>query len=165
MNIALPAIQASFRASATQTVGRRVLHLVPGRPPAYRRLFGRSVWAAEDLWDRGDPLYGRFDLVRGGPQCEPAHPCARGSGVGGALLVPTSLALVSVSYPREQVGRAIGIWSGFTSITAAVGPLLGGALAQHGSWRWVFLINVPVALVVLAVLVWWIRVRRNRLGR
>ena len=69
---------------------------------------------------------------------------ARGvQGVGGALLVPGSLALISANFSEDDRGRAIGTWSGFTSITAAVGPVLGGWFTQHGSWRWVFFINVP----------------------
>src|SRR5262249_20076156 len=77
---------------------------------------------------------------------------ARGlQGVGGALLVPNSLALISGSFPEEERGRAIGTWSGFTSITAAIGPVLGGWLVQHASWRWVFFLNVPLATIVLAI--------------
>jgi EmrB/QacA subfamily drug resistance transporter len=75
---------------------------------------------------------------------------ARGlQGIGGALLVPGSLALISVNFPPKQRGRAIGTWSGFTSITAAVGPVLGGWFTEHGSWRWVFFVNLPLGLVVL----------------
>ncbi len=75
---------------------------------------------------------------------------ARGlQGAGGALLVPGSLALISVNFPEDQRGRAIGTWSGFTSITAAIGPVLGGWFVQHGSWRWVFFINLPLGLAVL----------------
>lgn len=73
-------------------------------------------------------------------------------GVGGALLVPGSLALISASFPSQERGRAIGTWSGFTSITAAIGPLLGGWLVEHASWRWVFFINLPIALVVLLII-------------
>jgi EmrB/QacA subfamily drug resistance transporter len=75
-------------------------------------------------------------------------------GVGGALLVPGSLALISVNYPPEQRGRAIGTWSGFTSITAAIGPVLGGYLVQHASWRWAFFINLPLGAAVLAITLW-----------
>ena len=79
---------------------------------------------------------------------------ARGlQGIGGALLVPNSLALISGSFPDEERGRAIGTWSGFTSITAAIGPVLGGWLVQHASWRWAFFINVPFAAIVLAITV------------
>ena len=77
---------------------------------------------------------------------------ARGlEGVGGALLAPASLALIQASFASVDRAKAIGMWSGFTSVTAAVGPLLGGWLVDAASWRWVFLINVPLALVVLVV--------------
>jgi len=75
-------------------------------------------------------------------------------GVGGALLVPGSLAIISASFAKEQRGRAIGTWSGFTSITSALGPVLGGALVQYASWRWVFFINVPIAVITLSILFW-----------
>jgi EmrB/QacA subfamily drug resistance transporter len=75
---------------------------------------------------------------------------ARGiQGIGGALLVPGSLALISANFSEKDRGRAIGTWSGFTSITAAIGPVLGGWFTEHGSWRWVFFINVPIGLAVL----------------
>src|SRR5262249_14421965 len=70
-------------------------------------------------------------------------------GIGGALLVPGSLALISANFSEARRGRAIGTWSGFTSITAAIGPVLGGWLTEHGSWRWVFFINLPLGLAVL----------------
>src|SRR5712672_1876004 len=75
-------------------------------------------------------------------------------GVGAALLVPGSLAIISASFNEERRGRAIGTWSGFTAITAAIGPVLGGWLVQYGSWRWVFFINVPLAAIVLFLLFW-----------
>ena len=75
-------------------------------------------------------------------------------GIGGALLVPGSLALISASFESQQRGRAIGTWSGFTAITSVIGPVLGGWLVTYASWRWVFFINVPVAAMVLSVLFW-----------
>ena len=72
-------------------------------------------------------------------------------GVGAALLVPGSLALISASFDESTRGRAIGTWSGFSGITAAIGPLLGGWLVDH-SWRWAFFLNVPIAVVVLLLL-------------
>ena len=75
-------------------------------------------------------------------------------GVGGALLVPGSLAIISASFDSQQRGKAIGTWSGFTAITSALGPVLGGWLVQYASWRWVFFINVPMAIIVLIVLFW-----------
>ncbi len=73
-------------------------------------------------------------------------------GIGSALLVPGSLAIISASFGPEQRGRAIGTWSGATSITSALGPVLGGWLVQNASWRWVFFINVPLAVAVLIIL-------------
>src|SRR5579859_2290325 len=75
-------------------------------------------------------------------------------GIGGALLVPGSLAIIGAFFSSEQRGRAIGTWSGFTSITSALGPLLGGWLVQFASWRWVFYINLPIAAIVLLILFW-----------
>jgi EmrB/QacA subfamily drug resistance transporter len=72
-------------------------------------------------------------------------------GIGGALLIPGSLALLSASFDKEHRGRAIGTWSGFTAITAAFGPVLGGFLIDQGSWRYAFFLNVPLSLMVLAL--------------
>ncbi len=72
-------------------------------------------------------------------------------GIGGALLVPGSLSIISAAFPSTERGKAIGTWSGFTGITAAIGPVLGGWLIQHLSWRWVFFINLPIAAAVIAV--------------
>jgi MFS family permease len=70
-------------------------------------------------------------------------------GVGGALLVPGSLAIISAAYPAQQRSRAIGIWAGFSAITTALGPVLGGWLVDAVSWRAIFFINVPLALLTL----------------
>jgi len=72
-------------------------------------------------------------------------------GVGGALLTPGSLAILQASFRQEDRGRAIGAWSGFSGIAAVIGPLLGGWLVGLGSWRWVFLVNLPVAALVLVL--------------
>jgi MFS family permease len=77
------------------------------------------------------------------------------------LLVPGSLALISSNFTQERRGRAIGTWSGFTSITAAVGPVLGGWFIEHGSWRWAFFINVPLGLIVAALALWKIPESRS----
>lgn len=77
---------------------------------------------------------------------------ARGlQGVGGAMLVPESLALITASFDERQRGAAIGTWSGFLAATMAIGPLLGGWLVQSASWRYVFLINLPLALIVVLI--------------
>ena len=66
-------------------------------------------------------------------------------------MVPGSLAILSASFDETRRGKAIGTWSGFGSITAAVGPLLGGWLIDHASWRWVFFLNLPLAVAVIAI--------------
>jgi EmrB/QacA subfamily drug resistance transporter len=73
-------------------------------------------------------------------------------GIGGALLTPGSLALISAAYSGEARGRAIGLWSGFSALMSAAGPIIGGWLTQEFSWRYVFVINVPLAILVLVVL-------------
>src|SRR5690348_11927883 len=72
-------------------------------------------------------------------------------GFGAALLVPGSLAIISNSFSETERGRAIGTWSGFSAITTGAGPVLGGWLIEHVSWRAVFFINLPIAVVVVLI--------------
>jgi EmrB/QacA subfamily drug resistance transporter len=72
-------------------------------------------------------------------------------GFGAALLVPGSLAIISNSFSEQERGRAIGVWSGFSAITTGIGPVLGGWLIEHVSWRAVFFINLPLALAVILI--------------
>jgi EmrB/QacA subfamily drug resistance transporter len=72
-------------------------------------------------------------------------------GIGAALSIPGSLAIISAAFPAQERGAAIGTWSGFSAMTTALGPVLGGWLAQTFSWRAVFFINVPLAALVVAV--------------
>ena len=74
-------------------------------------------------------------------------------GIGGALLTPGSLALIQASFHPDDRARAVGLWSGFGGIGAAIGPFLGGWLVDGPGWRWVFLINVPMALVCAPIAV------------
>jgi EmrB/QacA subfamily drug resistance transporter len=77
---------------------------------------------------------------------------ARGvQGFGAALLVPGSLAIISNSFSEQERGRAIGVWSAFSAITTGIGPVLGGWLIEHVSWRAVFFINLPLAFVVVLI--------------
>jgi EmrB/QacA subfamily drug resistance transporter len=87
---------------------------------------------------------------------------ARGlQGVGGALLIPGSLSLLSASLDREKRGRAIGTWSGFTAITGAFGPVLGGFLIDHASWRYAFFLNLPLAVAVVILTFRFVPESRN----
>ncbi len=81
-------------------------------------------------------------------------------GVGAAMLVPGSLAIISASFSKKDRGRAIGTWSGFTSISGGLGPVLGGWLIENVSWRWIFFINLPLAAV--ALLIAWTHVPESR---
>ena len=88
-------------------------------------------------------------------------------GIGAALLVPGSLAIISASFAPEKRGRAIGTWSGFSAITTAIGPVLGGWLIENVSWRAVFFINLPLAAAVIAISLWHVPESRakNQTGR
>ena len=155
VNVALPALQSNLHATIND------LQWVV---ESYALFLTALLLTGGSLGD----LYGRRKIFAIGVLlftvasigCGVAHNigtliAARGlQGVGGALLVPNSLALISESFSREERGRAIGTWSGFTAITTAIGPVLGGWLVQHASWRWVFFINVPLALVVIALTIW-----------
>ena len=81
-------------------------------------------------------------------------------GIGGAMLVPGSLSIISASFEGEQRGKAIGTWAGLSGVTTALGPILGGFLVENVSWRAAFLINVPLAVAVL--LIAWRHVPESR---
>jgi EmrB/QacA subfamily drug resistance transporter len=155
VNVALPAIQAALNATL-----RDVQWVIE----SYALLLAALLLTGGALGD----IYGRRKVFAIGvvlfaaasawcglaPDVRHLIAARAVQGIGGALLIPGSLALISVSFPPAQRGRAIGTWSGFTSITAAIGPVLGGWLVQHGSWRWAFWINVPIAVIVLALTTW-----------
>jgi EmrB/QacA subfamily drug resistance transporter len=152
VNVALPALQTALNATVTD---------VQWVVEAYALFLAALLLVGGSLGD----LYGRrrvfvvgvalFAGASAGCGFAPDIRMlifARGlQGVGGALLVPGSLALISSSFCAEERGRAIGTWSGFTAMTAALGPVLGGWLIEHLSWRWVFFINVPLAALVVAI--------------
>ncbi|HVI57153.1 MAG TPA: MFS transporter [Luteibacter sp.] len=75
-------------------------------------------------------------------------------GAGAALLIPGSLSLITSAYPKERRGAAIGTWSAFSGITAAIGPVLGGFLVEHVSWHWAFLVNLPLGIALVAICYW-----------
>ncbi|HTV69814.1 MAG TPA: MFS transporter [Rhizobiaceae bacterium] len=84
-------------------------------------------------------------------------------GIGAALMVPGSLAIIAKAYPAKERGRAIGLWAAFSSLTTALGPFIGGVVLSLGAdwmWRLIFAINVPIGLVALAML--YLRVPRDK---
>src|SRR5689334_19633828 len=77
-------------------------------------------------------------------------------GVGGALLTPGSLAMIQGAFAHDDRAPAIGAWSGLTATAGAIGPFLGGGLVQYADWRWIFLINLPLAAVTVLIAVRWV---------
>jgi EmrB/QacA subfamily drug resistance transporter len=80
---------------------------------------------------------------------------ARGlQGVAGAILTPAGLAVIATTFRGEERGAAIGSWTAWTGVAFLIGPLIGGWLITHGSWRWVFLINIPIAIATCALVIY-----------
>src|SRR5438034_800523 len=163
VNVALPALQSALRANISDVqwvVESYALFLAAllliggslGDLYGRRKIFaaGVALFSVASAWCGLAPNIRQLIIARGF------------QGTGGALLVPGSLALISANFSQDERGRAIGTWSGFTSITAAIGPLLGGWFTEHGSWRWVFFINLPLGLVVLLLALW--KVPESRAG-
>jgi EmrB/QacA subfamily drug resistance transporter len=153
VNVALPTIQRELGASAAQAqwvVESYALFLAAlllvggmlGDRFGRKRIFvlGTVLFAATSVWCGLSPTIEMLIVARAA------------QGVAAALLTPASLAIISAAFSDEtERGRAIGTWSGFTAITAALGPVLGGWLVENASWRWVFFINLPLAVIVVAV--------------
>ncbi|MFL6195108.1 MAG: MFS transporter [Thermoanaerobaculia bacterium] len=152
VNVALPALQSDLGATVVQ---------VQWVVEAFALFLSALLLVGGALGDR----FGRRRLFLAGTVGFAAASAACGlaaspgqliaaravQGIAAALLVPSSLALLSASFDEARRGRAVGTWSGFSAITAAVGPLLGGWLVDQASWRWVFYINLPLALAVVAI--------------
>lgn len=154
VNIALPVIQQDLSATVAElqwvveayTLFLAALMLVGGSLGDHfgrKRIFGLgvTVFSLASVWSGLAPDATQLILARGL------------QGIGGALMVPGSLALISATFSRGKRGQAIGTWSGFTSMTTALGPLLGGWLVDNLSWRWVFFINLPIAALTMLLLV------------
>ncbi len=152
VTVALPIIQRDLSATAVDaqwmveiyTLLLASLILVGGSLGDHlgrRRVFavGIGLFAVASVWCALAPSPEQLILARAV------------QGVGGALLVPNCLVIIGASFEEEQRGKAIGTWAGFTSVTMILGPVLGGYLAENVSWRGVFFINIPLAVVVLAI--------------
>lgn len=155
VNVALPILQEQLQATVTDVqwivesyaLFLAALILVGGSLGDHlgrRRIFtyGIALFAVASAWCGLAPNVNQLIMARAV------------QGIGGALLVPGSLAIISASFRDQQRGQAIGTWSGFTAITSALGPVLGGWLVEQVSWRWIFFLNLPLAVVVLGITFW-----------
>lgn len=82
-------------------------------------------------------------------------------GIGAAMMVPQSLAIISAAYPKSERGKAIGLWAASSAITTALGPIVGGFFIDLLSWRAAFWINIPLSILVILLTVWFVRESRN----
>src|SRR6184192_2244733 len=103
-----------------------------------RRLFviGMAIFTAGSIAAALAPSATALDLARGF------------QGIGGAIVTPLTLTILSAAVPREKRGLALGAWGGIGGLAVAIGPLVGGAVVQGISWQWIFWINVPIGLVL-----------------
>lgn len=152
VNVALPVLQKSLGASASEA-----LWVIE----AYLLFLSSLVLMGGSLGDR----FGRRRVFNAGVALFAVTSAACGlaenveiliaaravQGIGGALLVPSSLAILGAAFPPTERGRAVGTWSALTAACTAVGPVLGGWLVQVSSWRAVFFLNLPIAVAVLAI--------------
>src|ERR1700733_15104468 len=162
VNVALPALQTSLGGTVTD---------IQWVVEAYGLLLGALILVGGSLGDH----FGRrrmflvgvtvFAVASAGCGLAPnirALVLARAiQGFGAAFLVPGSLSIISASFSEKERGRAIGTWSGFTAMTTALGPVLGGWLIEHASWRWAFFINLPMAAAVMVLALWRVPESKN----
>ena len=163
VNVALPAVQTNFHASVID---------VQWVVESYGLFLGALILAGGSLGDLfgrrlifvvGIAIFAVASAVCGAAWNIDQLIIARSvQGTGAALLVPGSLAIIGATFDENNRGRAIGTWSGFTAITTTIGPVLGGWLVEHVSWRSVFFINLPLAVAVIAISLW--RVPESRIA-
>ena len=162
VNVALPALQASLGATMAE---------VQWVVESYALLLSALILVGGALGDRfgrrrvfaaGVVLFGAASLACGVSRGSAQLIAARGlQGVGAALLVPGSLAIISAEFDEGERGRAIGTWSAATAILAALGPVVGGWLIESFSWRGIFFLNLPLCVAVLAILMRFVRETRD----
>jgi EmrB/QacA subfamily drug resistance transporter len=152
VNVALPTIGTDLDASVAgmqwilngYTLTLASLILIGG---SLGDRFGRRrIFLLGIVWFAGGSL-----LCSVAPTAEALVAARALQGVGGALLTPGSLAILQASFATKDRGRAVGAWSGLSGVCAAIAPFVGGWLIGAGSWRLIFLINVPLAVAVVAL--------------
>jgi EmrB/QacA subfamily drug resistance transporter len=163
VNVALPVIQRDLHLS---TAGLE--WIVSGYILVFASLLlagGRlaDVYGRKRLFAIGLVIFTAASLVAGFAGSADVLVAARAvQGLGAALLTPTTLAIISATYPdpRER-NMAVGVWSAVGALALALGPLLGGLISDHLSWGWIFFINVPVGIATLALGLWAISESRE----
>jgi EmrB/QacA subfamily drug resistance transporter len=162
VNVALPALQSSLHANVVDVqwvvesygLFLSALILVGG---ALGDSVGRRL-----MFLLGIGLFGLASVGCGLSTSIPQLILARCfQGIGAAAMVPSSLAIISATFEEKSRGQAIGTWSGFTAITTALGPVIGGWLIEHASWHWVFFVNIPLAAAVIAISLWHVPESRS----
>jgi len=151
VNVALPALQADLHATIAD---------VQWVIEAYSLCLGGLLLVGGSLGDQfgrkrmflvGTGLFTLASIACGlAPSIRALVAARAAQGLGAALLVPGSLAIISATFDEAERGRAIGTWSGFSAITSGIGPVAGGWLIAHVTWRAAFLLNVPIAALVIA---------------
>ena len=152
VNVALPVLQADLDASIGDLqwiINGYVLFLASlsliggalGDRLGRKRMFivGITIFAGASAWAGLSPNATSLIIARAV------------QGIGGAIFVPGSLALIGACFSDAERGRAIGTWSAASALTTVAGPVLGGFLAEEFSWRWVFFINIPIAVAAIAL--------------
>src|SRR3954467_13889960 len=152
LNVALPTLQEEFNASASD---------LQWMVDSYLLVFAGLLLPLGALGDRigrkktlsaGLLIFGLASVAAALSDSTTAMIVSRGvMGIGGALIMPSTLSIVTDVFPEEERGKAIGVWAGMAAIGIGLGPAIGGALVEYASWQWVFIVNVPVVLVALAL--------------
>ena len=155
VNVALPELRRQLRASPSELtwIVESYMLLLSSLILVGGALGDR--WGRRRMFVAGTVLFALASLGCGLAGSAAHLVVARGvQGMGAALLVPGSLALISANFSKERRGRAIGTWAGWTSIAAGVGPVVGGWLVERVSWRVIFFMNLPLAALVIAIARW-----------
>jgi len=153
LNVVLPSLQQSLRASGSDLFWILNAYLVM---LASLMLIGGSL--GDRLGHKKVFMYGIVAFIIGSTACGLSGDAASLilfrllQGAGGALMIPGSLSLISSSINSSERGKAIGTWSSFTTLVTMGGPVLGGAMADAGLWRFIFFINVPIGIAALLIL-------------
>ena len=150
VNVALPTLQSTFHATSSSIqwvvqayalFGAALLLLGGAVGDRYGRrrafMWGVALFAIASMGCAAAQSLGQLIAARADP------------GNGAALLIPQGLSILSASFPEQERGRAIGTWSAWTTVFAAIGPVVGGWLMQAWSWRLIFLLNLPLVLVIV----------------